>query len=686
MTGVLAAIRSHAATRPHDMALDPCAASPVRWSEFAVLVEQRATRFAIEFDPMRPVAVLCDHSPDAAVLELALLDAAIPVLSLPAFFTDDQRTHALSTCGAQAIFASSPLEDAEMCRTAPVPLPSATARISFTSGSTGTPKGICLSVEHMQTVARSVISAVGAQHAGRHLALLPPGILLETVAGFFATLIAGGTYVCPSQADAGLANPFRPDFRQMLDLIATQRITSLILVPEYLAGLVAAMDTSGTRLPDLTLLAVGGARTPSELIAHARRLGLPLRQGYGMTECASVVSLEESPDNMPGSVGKPLAHLNVSVATDGEIMLDDPPFLGFIGGARAHGPLATGDVGRIDELGRLWIEGRKSNLIVSSYGRNISPEWVEAALIAQPDIAQVMVHGDGKPAVEALLVPAHPEADLARAVATANASLPEYARIAEWREVAHFTPANGMLTGNGRLRRDVIAAAWLAEGTPEFFTQLEAITTRQRLRFLSIPQVQAGLAGTISLATYRDYLAQAWHHVRHTVPLLRAARAKLGQRSALAAALDEYIEEEEGHEEWILNDIRAAGGNAEAVRASLPAPATAAMIRHAYDRIAHGNPVSFFGMVYVLESVSVALASRGASAVAERLGLPPEAFTYLTSHGALDQEHMRFFARLVNGLDDAADRTAIATMAQEMFGLFGALFASIELEALNVAA
>lgn len=104
------------------------------------------------------------------------------------------------------------------------------------------------------------------------------------------------------------------------------------------------------------------------------------------------------------------------------------------------------------------------------------------------------------------------------------------------------------------------------------------------------------------------------------------------------------------------------------------------MVDHAYRTIREGNPAAFFGMVYVLESVSVALASRGAGAVAENLGLPPEAFTYLTSHGALDQGHMRFFANLVNRQAGPEDQVAITAMAKAMFGLFGGVFASIELE------
>lgn len=673
------------AANPERVALDPIVAPPFSYLRLARESTILADRLREECLPRRPVALQVDHGAEEAVFELALLEAGLPLLSLPAFFTAHQVEHAITSCGAQMLFNGALPEGVRVCRNAPVPIPSGTARITFTSGSTGTPKGICLSAGHMLAVAQSVVDVVGVEHAGRHIALLPPGILLETVAGFLATLLAGGTYVCPPQALVGLADPFRPDFVAMAQALAEWRITSLILVPEYLAGLVGAMEASGLRLPWLTLAAVGGAPVPPELILRARALGLPVRQGYGLTECASVVSLEDASGTAPGSVGYPLPHMRVRIADDGEVMLDGLLCLGAIGGESPPRPLATGDIGRIDMEGRLWIEGRKSSMIVTSFGRNIAPEWVEAALLAQPEVAQAMVWGDGLPAPRALLVPSGPEDDLARAVAAANAMLPAYAQIEDWREVAHFTPTNGRLTGNGRIRRHAVAAAYLS-GEPDFFTRLEAETVRERVRFLSVPQVQAGLRGSISRRAYIAYLTQAWHHVRHTVPLMRATRDRLAHRPEMIAALDDYIAEEEGHDEWILADIAAAGGDAEAARASDPAPATAAMIRHAYDRIENGNPVSFFGMVYVLESISVALAQNGASAVAASLGLPPEAFTYLTSHGALDQDHISFFADLVNGLAEPEDKAAITEMAKDIFRLFGGVFASIDLEDAHVSA
>jgi pyrroloquinoline quinone (PQQ) biosynthesis protein C len=168
--------------------------------------------------------------------------------------------------------------------------------------------------------------------------------------------------------------------------------------------------------------------------------------------------------------------------------------------------------------------------------------------------------------------------------------------------------------------------------------------------------------------------------------LLKAARAKLADKPLYAKALDEYIEEETGHEYWILNDIKAAGGDAVAAEASAPSAATAAMVNHAYDVIENGNAAGFFGMVYVLEGTSVAMATSGASAVQTSLGLPKEAFSYLTSHGSLDIDHMKFFAGLMNSIEDEADQQAILTMARDMFGLFGGMFASIPMEHYDEAA
>lgn len=696
MTRLLDAIRRHASVNGDALALDGAAHGSLTWTELKSEVERAADQLTARFGKFgQPVAVAVDHGIAGCIADLALLETGIPALPLPPFFTADQATHAMAASGAIAsVDAASRWSQAEgltlvmtdLEHPAAV-LPAGTSKISFTSGSTGTPKGICLSGDQTLQVAQAVVDTLGHVHAGRHLALLPPGILLENVAGFYAVLLAGGTYVALPLAETGFANPFQPDFALLLKVIAEQAITSLILVPEYLLGLVTAMEMTDIRLPKLTLVAVGGARVSPALIERAVAVGLPVRQGYGMTECASVIALESGDETDRGSVGRSLGVNAITIAEDGEVMLTGPVCLGAIGGQPLPTPYPTGDLGRLDGEGRLWILGRKSNLIITSFGRNVSPEWVEGTLLAQPEIAQAMVYGDGEATLRALIVPACPGADVASAARAANATLPAYAQVTETRLVAPFTPMNGLLTGNGRLKRAAITSAYLTgENTLPFFDRLVAETADAQKSLLTVPQLQAGLSGRIDRATYIAYLTQAYHHVRHTVPLLQAAHAKLANKPVYAEALAEYIEEETGHERWILNDIAAAGGDALAAEHSDPYPATAAMVAHAYDVIENGNAAGFFGMVYVLEGTSVAMASNGASAVQTSLGLPKAAFSYLTSHGSLDLEHMKFFAGLMNSIEDKADQDAIVQMAKDMFGLFGGMFAAIPMEALDEAA
>lgn len=219
-----------------------------------------------------------------------------------------------------------------------------------------------------------------------------------------------------------------------------------------------------------------------------------------------------------------------------------------------------------------------------------------------------------------------------------------------------------------------------------FYDQLVRETATERQALIEVPQLQAGLAGRISRAAYVDYLTQAYHHVRQTVPLLRLARQRLAGNAMFREALDEYIAEESGHEQWILADIAAAGGDRGRAESSQPGAAVALMVRHAQQQVGQGNPASLFGMVFVLEGTSVALASRGAASIQRSLGLPDHAFTYLTSHGALDQDHLRFFASLMDRIEDPADQAAIIDMARQMYRLFADLFRAIDVEVRDEAA
>ena len=213
-----------------------------------------------------------------------------------------------------------------------------------------------------------------------------------------------------------------------------------------------------------------------------------------------------------------------------------------------------------------------------------------------------------------------------------------------------------------------------------FFHTLQDRTAAERDHLLAAPVLQLAVDGKLELHTYIAFLTQAYHHVKHTVPLLMACGARLPERHEwLRSAIAEYIEEELGHQEWILNDLAACGADPEAVRHGQPALATELMVSYVYDRIARHNPVSFFGMVNVLEGTSIALATRAASAIRGSLELPPAAFSYLNSHGSLDLEHMRFFEELMNRLDTDEDREAVVHTARVVYRLYGDMFRSLPL-------
>ena len=207
-----------------------------------------------------------------------------------------------------------------------------------------------------------------------------------------------------------------------------------------------------------------------------------------------------------------------------------------------------------------------------------------------------------------------------------------------------------------------------------FFDELQSRTAAERAELLSVPAIADCLAGRVTRSRYIAFLREAYHHVKHTVPLLMACGSRLGdERATLRDAITEYIAEETGHDAWILDDLRSCGEDPEAARRAQPAPATELMVAYVYDYIARVNPAGFLGMVHVLEGTSNAIATRAADVIARALSLPSAAFTYLTSHGALDQEHVRFFERTVNGLEPA-DRDHVIHVARRVYRLYGDIF------------
>lgn len=450
------------------------------WTAAQLLTESGALAARLQEAQVLVLATLLDNGAPWIVAELAAALSGCVHLPLPGFFTPAQLRHALQSAGADtlllepahaAAFAPLPSSVCQVAGTAlawlrlpaaPVALPPGTVKLTFTSGTTGTPKGVCLGAAAQQAVAEGLAQASAPLAITRHLSALPYALLLENIAGVLAPLTQGATAIALPLAEIGLAGAASFDPARFHAAVERTRPHSLILLPQMLRAWVGWLRAAGRRAPaSLRLVAVGGAAVGAPLVEAAQALGIPACEGYGLSEAASVQTLNLPGAQRPGSAGRPLPHARIRIAADGEIEVAGSLFLGYLGDTTPVPPWwGSGDLGHVDADGFVHVHGRKKQVLITAYGRNVSPEWVETTLRGDDAVAQAVVYGDGEPALSAVLWPtrdALPDAALQAAVARANAQLPDYARVQRWcRALGPFDAAGGLATPNGRPRRAAI--------------------------------------------------------------------------------------------------------------------------------------------------------------------------------------------------------------------------------------
>ena len=662
------------------------------------------------------VALHADNSIDWIVVDLACQMAQLIFTPIPLFFTQIQYDQLLLSVKPNILFSQQEIKFGESCECQQVALstyklvqntklkaPNGTAKITYTSGSTGTPKGVCLSIKNQMAVANALVASIGLQNP-RHLCLLPLPTLLENIAGVYCPMLASGTVVIANDADRGFEGSRLVDPHALLSCISKTQPNSLILVPELLQVLVMATKNNWQPPSSLKFIAVGGSRVSASMLADARSIGLPVYQGYGLSECSSVVSINTPHNDDVLSAGTVLEHLKAEVIND-ELVITGNAFLGYLEDANSwyKTQVFTGDIADIKN-NKIYIQGRIKNTIINSFGRNISPEWIESELQATGLFLQSVVLGDARPFCIAVLVPISEQiikSVINDAINKINSHLPDYAQIKDNIILTQTMGCeDGLYTANMRPRREQINQYYQAKitaiyanhgklvmvkkgkNTMSLYQRLLNETTTERDYLLSSPIINRCLSGDIETADYVAFLSQAYHHVKHTVPLLMLVGSRLPEsKEWLREAVAEYIEEELGHQEWILNDIASCGYDKEEVRATQPSMATELMVAYAYDMVNRVNPLGFFGMVHVLEGTSIAMADNAASNIKEALGLPKKAFSYLVSHGSLDIEHVKFFKTLMDKIDCPKEQALIIQSAKRFYVLYGNIFRSLEVSA-----
>lgn len=444
------------------------------------------------------VALSCDNTPPWLIIDLACQSAEVVFTPIPAFFSAQQVQHLLQSTkpdlllfdadfavsfADKSVAITSPiasLQAVKFCPDNQAQMPKGTSKITFTSGSTGEPKGVCLSAENQLNVALALVDKIAIK-APNHLCLLSFSTLLENVAGLYAPLLAGGTIYMASTKERGFNGAQLTDLNKLLTFIRMSKPQSMILVPELLQVLLLAISQGWLPPSELAFIAVGGSRVSEKLLNQAKQAGLPVYQGYGLSECASVVSLNsKTSSSLPREnqgAGEILAHLTAEII-QGELVLTGNAFLGYLNMPESWYPqkIYTGDLVNLHG-DHIEISGRKKNIIINSYGRNISPEWPEAELMASGIFQQVVVFGDSQPFCIALLVPLSPKISsvaIQQVITQVNQGLPDYAQIKNFIHLNESMTINdGLITANGRPKRDAIARYYAVDIEQAYAQQLD---------------------------------------------------------------------------------------------------------------------------------------------------------------------------------------------------------------------
>jgi long-chain acyl-CoA synthetase len=479
MSKIIEAITFKAQNHPQKIALSNAAQQEISYLELSLEVEKIAK--ILRGKSLSSLAIFADNSPAWIAFDLACLAAKITITPIPHFFTSSQILNLLDESAVEMVLSDNlaqlPIENltsenleifSQQFSLLKIPTKNSqkkfsnnSLKITFTSGSTDSPKGVCLGVEQIENIVFALAEELESEKLHSNLSLLPLAVLLENIAGVYCSLILGSKAIIPPLSRLGIGGSSSLNIEKFTQALNDIKPQSLVLVPELAKVLIALIAAQKITDFDFKFIAVGGAKIAPDLLKQAHNLNLPIYQGYGLSEFSSVVALNKKSQNKIGSVGKILPHIKVKISAENEVLLQGNLALEYSDGKKMdleNGWYKTGDIGHFDDDNFLFIDGRLKNIFITSFGRNINPEWLESELLKSRLISQAVVFGEAMAHNLAIISPNLADLKMITdEVAKINSTLPDYAQIQKIILTNEpFSLKNNMLTGNGRVRRDQV--------------------------------------------------------------------------------------------------------------------------------------------------------------------------------------------------------------------------------------